>query len=329
MTNKNVLVKINTEYEILRTKAASERKRRINTVYKACPKVKKIDDEIGRLGFENMNNILKNPSDKDKYNKEFSKKLKELTEEKNKILSENHIDLDFDKYRYQCDICHDTGYDDNGNKCKCFKQKLIDAAYDLSNMSDMIKEQNFDNFSFDYYSKEKGGESISPYDNMVKIFKKCKDFCENYDDENKSLLFYGDAGLGKTFLSSSIAKEIMDKGKTVLYVRATKLFATYEDYRFGRNTDRNIIDNIYDCDLLIIDDLGTEQTSAGNVSFLFEVINDRITKGKKMIINTNFSLSEITKTYSERLTSRMYEFFNMYKFYGEDIRLQKLKNSLV
>ena len=326
MADERVINKIFSEYENLRIAAARERKERIENVYKKFPEIKEIDGEINRLGLKNMNNILTNPEKKDEYNLDFHNKLKILTDRKNKILSENNIDTDYDKYNYKCKICSDTGYDENGDKCVCFKQKMINAAYSMSNMEDMIKKQNFDNFSLDYYPSEKTDEGISPRENMERILNNCKRFCKNFETENKSLFFYGATGLGKTFLSSAIAKEIMDSGKTVVYVRATKLFTIYEEYRFGKKSDKSIIDNIYNCDLLIIDDLGTEMNSANNFSFLFDVINDRISNNKKMIINTNLSLGEITGIYSNRFTSRLYEFFNMYKFYGEDIRLQKLKN---
>lgn len=119
----------------------------------------------------------------------------------------------------------------------------------------------------------------------------------------------------------------MVKGKMVIYIRATKLFSINEDYKFGRNTDRSVIDNIYKADLLIIDDLGTEPFNKNNLAFLFDVINERTANNKKIIINTNLQISEITKMYSMRFTSRLYEYFMMYKFYGEDIRIQKLRRS--
>lgn len=326
MADENIINKILADYENLRITAAAERKKRIDEVNSKFPRIAEIDKEIFRRGLENTNNILKNPEKKNEYNRGFSENLKRLTDEKKKIMSENNLDPDYDKYHYECGICNDTGYDEEGKKCSCFKQKLINEAYSMSNMSEIIKEQNFDTFSLDYYSAEPSNEGVSPRDNIVKIFNNCKKFCESFETENKSLLFYGPTGLGKTFLSSAIAKEIMDSGKSVVYVRATRLFTIYEDYRFGRNSDRSVIDNIYNSDLLIIDDLGTEPANNNNLSFLFDVVNERIAGGKKIIINTNLGLSELTKMYSTRFTSRLYEYFNMYKFFGEDIRLQKLKN---
>ena len=325
MADERIVNKITSEYERLREKAANERKSRIAFVYKQLPRVKDIDAEITRRGGENVKNILAHPEKKDEFNADFKSNLQRLTDEKNKLLTENGIDVDFDKYRYECEICGDTGYDENGNKCACFKQKLINEAYAISNMDKMIAEQNFDTFNIDYYSDEKKN-GISPRENMMKILSGCKRFCDNFDNEDKSMLFYGGVGLGKTFMSCAVAKEVMDKGRTVFYIRASRLFMLFDDYRYGRSTDRDFIDSMYGCDLLIIDDLGTEMNGANNASVLFDIVNERTSRGKKMIINTNLGLEEMEKTYTSRFTSRLYENFYIYEFFGSDIRLQKLMN---
>lgn len=327
MTDENTLNKIMTEYEELRTNAANERRKRINEVNSKFPRIAEIDREIYKRGLDNTTGILKNPEKKDEFNKDFKINLKRLTDEKNEIMRKNNISPDYNEYKYECDICHDTGYDENGKKCQCFKQKLINEAYSMSNMEEIVKKENFNTFSFDYYSKQPQGDEISPYENMVKIFNHCKRFCDDFENELKGMVFYGNTGLGKTFLSSAVAKELMDSGKTVVYVRATRMFSLYEDYKFGRSTERSVIDNIYNADLLIIDDLGSEPINKNNTSFLFDVINERTANGRKIIINTNLQLSELTKLYSMRFTSRLYEYFMLYKFYGEDIRIQKLKES--
>ena len=161
---------------------------------------------------------------------------------------------------------------------------------------------------------------------MKQIYNRARTFCENFDYENKGLVFYGGTGLGKTFLSSCIAKELMDNGKTVVYLSAPRLFMIYEDYRFNRLDDDSVMDDIYLSDLLIIDDLGTEFQNKGNMAFLFDLLNNRISNGKKIIISTNYNMNELTKMYSSRFTSRLYEFFLIYGFYGNDIRIEKLKN---
>ncbi len=320
-----MIEKILNEYEEYRTASETERKRRIAEVYEKFPQIEELDKEIFKLGSENVQNIIRNPENSDKINSDFKKNLKELEDKKYKILKENNIPKDYDKKKYRCELCKDTGYTDDGKKCKCLKQRLINEAYSKSNLGDILAVQNFDTFSFKYYSKEKT-DGISPYDNMQAIYKRAKSFCENFDSDEKSLIFYGSTGLGKTFLSSCIAKDLIDSGKTVIYSRAARFFGIYEDYKFGRAENKNLIDEIYGCDLLIIDDLGTEAKNSINLSFLFDVLSERTANGKKMIINTNFDLGELAKNYSQRFTSRIFEFFIPCKFTGSDIRLQKMTN---
>ena len=327
MADSAAVNKIFNEYEELRQKASNERRHRIDKVYEDVPRIKEIDDEIYSLGFNNMQNILKDPDNADSFNADMKAKFKVLNEEKSRLIKENGISPDYDKYKYACDNCGDTGYTEDGKKCRCLIQKLINEAYSRSNLGDILKKQNFDTFSFKYYSKEKNGNELSPNENMIKIYNRCREYCDNFKNEEKSLLFSGSTGLGKTFLSSCIAKEIMDKGRTVIYTRATKLFNIYEDYKFGRSDDKSVLDNLYTADLLIIDDLGTEVQNKNNISFLFDLICERLSKEKKMIVNTNLSVNEIAKIYSSRFASRIYESFEIYKFYGEDIRIKKLKNS--
>lgn len=324
MADSLTINRIFNEYEDLRTKASNERRLRIEKIYEKVPRIKKIDEEIYSAGFKNMQNILKNPENADEYNKALKEKNKMLKDEKQRLIEENNIPPDYDEYKYECSECGDTGYTEDGKKCRCFTQKLINAAYAKSNLGEILSKQNFDTFSFKYYSQEGKDNEISPYSNMVRIYERCKKFCDNFENEEKSLFFYGHTGLGKTFLSSCIAKELMDKGRTVIYTRATKLFNIYEDYKFGRNSDKSIIDNLYSADLLIIDDLGTEPNNKNNFAFLFDLMCDRLADNKKMIVNTNLSVGEIAKIYSSRFASRIYESFMVYKFYGDDIRIKKI-----
>lgn len=316
--------KIFNEYEQLRKKAALDREKRIQSIYSQYPRIKQINEEINFLGIKNTGDILKNPDKADYYINEFKKKLNELNTEKQKIITQNNIDTDFEEYKYKCEFCKDTGFIDN-KKCKCFIQKQIDYEYESSNMSNLLRVQNFDTFKFDYYSKDiKDGEQISPYDNMQKNYRRIKEFCSDFKNR-KSMLFYGESGLGKTFLSSCVAKELIDNGKTVLYTRATKLFSIYDDYKFNRDSsdvNREMIKRVYECDLLIIDDLGTEFQSKNTAAFLFDIINERCSNNKKMIISTNLTLPLLTEAYTYRFTSRLFEYFDLIKFIGDDIRVQ-------
>ncbi|MDD6214911.1 MAG: ATP-binding protein [Firmicutes bacterium] len=319
----DAITKIMNEYDEDRTKARIRRDRMVKSVYERVPEVKKKEDEITRLGVENLGKILKNPENAAEYNKEFEHKLAALNEEKNKILLENKIPLDYNEVKYKCEKCLDTGYEDK-KKCSCFLQKLIKMRYRLSNMGDMLHD--FSEFSFDYYSdKYIDSLKMTERENMQDIFKRAQSFCR--DKKGKNLLFYGDCGLGKTFLSSCIAKKMMDNGYSVLYITAAGLFTDYEDYRFGRKENLAFSDTmemLYESDLVIIDDLGTEAQNSFSLQFFFDIVGKRLAAKKKIILNTNLNMSEISARYSNRLTSRIYESFEILQFVGKDIRIQKL-----
>lgn len=311
-------------YEKKRERAAQKRRAKIDEVYKKVPRIEEIDKEINLRGIENVKSILKDPHNHEKYNKDLNENLLRLEKEKSELLEKNSIDKDFKKYEYECEKCSDTGYLSDGKKCHCLKQGLINEAYNSSNIAELMKKNCFENFSFDYYSKEKGKFPDSPFNNIERIYKRTISFCDNFDESEKSLFFYGTTGLGKTFLSCAAAKKLIEKGKVVVYIRASKLFNIFEDYKFGRLKEKKAIDNLYDCDLLIIDDLGSEAVNKMNNSVLFDVFDERISKGKKFIINTNLDLKEIGSAYSMRFTSRIMENFIICNFYGDDIRYKKL-----
>lgn len=319
------LKKIMYEYDEDRTVARANREALVSKVHDEFPEIKKIEDEINRLGIENFGNIIKNPEKSKEFNDEFEKKLAELNKKKEEILSQNKIPLDYDEVKYKCEKCLDTGYEDT-KKCSCFIQKIINLRYDLSNMKEMLHD--FSEFSFAYYS-DKYDESIkmTEKENIKIIYDKALDFCEKEDTKN--MLYYGGCGLGKTFLCSCIAKKMMDSGKSVIYTSSTGLFSEYEDYKFGK-CDAAVfsekMDMIKEADLLIIDDLGTEVQSSFSVQLLNEIINDRLLMGKRIIISTNLTMKGIVEKYTDRVASRIYEGFEILHFVGTDIRVQKLMN---
>ncbi|MCD8391592.1 MAG: ATP-binding protein [Firmicutes bacterium] len=321
--------KILIEYGNKRSAEEERKEMRIVKIYEEYPEIKEIDEALYESGANNVKRIIKDPDNAVKYNAEYRKKSGDLKRRRARIIEDNGIDPNFDAPRYECEKCRDTGFLNNGKRCECFERKLINERYLRSNLKDRLEKESFEKFSFDFYSRENDGKhALSPYENISKIYGSCVDFCKNFDTETKGLLFHGSTGLGKTFLSSAVAKRLMDNGKTVIYLRATQLFSLYEEYRFAPEGERDVISDIYACDLLIIDDLGTEAQNKSNASFLFDLLNERFDKGRKLIINTNYSLKEITKMYSSRITSRIYENFYVYGFYGEDIRIQKIKRGM-
>lgn len=178
-------------------------------------------------------------------------------------------------------------------------------------------------------NEEKYRAKISPKKNISNIKDISLRFVANFDDpEEKNLLFTGNTGLGKTFLSNCIAKEILALGKTVLYQTAPIMLDNIIDYRFGKSDYSEIYNNIINVDLLIIDDLGAEATNSSKISELFNIINARLLNSNnhvtKTIISTNLNMNNLMDTYSERIFSRLASYYNICRFFGDDIRLAKL-----
>lgn len=323
MDNTDALNTVVAEYEKLRSDNEKQRDTRVSKVYERVPEIEEIDKKIAEIGSSTLKEILANP-DKSGLKEDMKSKFTVLKQRRREILAANSIPEDFDKIRYRCDICKDTGHIDGGGKCGCFSQRLIDCMYKQSGIGELIKTQSFDKFRLDYYSRERSGDKkFSPYENMERIKSYCERYADEFDKTEKSLCFYGDTGLGKTFMSCCVAKAVMDKGKSVLYIRASKLFRMMDDERFGKADEG--IDEVYNCDLLVIDDLGAETETRSSASNLLELVNDRMINNKKMIINTNLNFEGMEKRYSKRFSSRLLENFTVMIFYGDDIRRKKMK----
>ena len=327
ITENKTYIRIMNDYSQKRILADEKCRERMKEVFEAVPELAELAERAQQLGIENMGKILRDRENAAKYNAELAEKLDEIRARREEILAENGIEPDFDKPAFECKKCGDTGYV-GGEKCACLKQQLIDCAYEMSNMKTLCREQSFDNFDLSYYGDAKiAGLNMTERENIEDIVNRCINFCKNPAGA-KNLFFFGKPGLGKTFLSSAIARELLDKGYTVIYSGASRLFALYDDYRFGRMSDSEDFEDmlalVYDADLLIIDDLGVEMHGPSAYQFLFHMINDRILKNKRMIISTNLNMEEISKVYSPRITSRLYDAFDCLRFEGRDIRTQKL-----
>ena len=315
--------KINAEYE------ANLRKQEL---YKKYPKLQEIDDKLTSLAISTTKSIINN-NDK-KLLEELNNNITKLKNEKSKILKSINISEYFFEPHYECSLCKDSGYitnsDYTSSMCSCLKQKLYNEQYNKANISN-LNTQNFENFSDLYYSdkvdENKYHTNISPRENINLIKNICFKFIENFEDINqKNLLFTGNTGLGKTFLSSAIANEILKKGKNVLYQTAPVMFDSILDYRFGKTKDSNILDSILNVDLLIIDDLGTECMNNMKFTELFNIINARLlnqNKVTKTIISTNLSLKNLYSAYDERIVSRIVGNYDICYFFGDDIRFKK------
>ena len=226
---------------------------------------------------------------------------------------------------YECPDCKDTGYI-GWKPCHCFKQQAIDLIYTQSNIKDILTKENFSTLSLDYYSDS----NVNPATGLTSLatakaaVARCHEFVDQFDNTFANLYFFGDTGIGKTFLSNCIAKELLDSGHSVIYFTAFQLFDILSKGVFEKDADAIAThQNIFDCDLLIIDDLGTELSNSFTTSQLFLCLNERILRQKSTIISTNLNMNQVADIYSERVLSRIMTYYTIIKLFGEDIRSKK------
>ncbi|RDU25103.1 ATP-binding protein [Anaerosacchariphilus polymeriproducens] len=252
-------------------------------------------------------------------------KLQECMEEKAALIAMLGYPRDYLELQYYCKDCKDTGYIGN-QKCHCFKQAAINLLYTQSNIQEIIEVENFEHFSYKYYSDSNINPTtgLSSLETMKRAVNECWNFINQFDQKFENLFFYGDTGIGKTFLSNCIAKELLNRSKSVIYFSAFQLFDIFAKNTFEKNTEfQEMNQHIFNCDLLIIDDLGTELTNSFISAQLFLCVNERILRKKSTIISTNLAINTLVDNYSERTFSRISSNYTMLKLFGDDIRIKK------
>ncbi len=315
--NRDDLIRIKSEYREKYQKARNDADMRAERIYIEIPRVKEIDVALSRTALEIMSAITNGKENAEDALARVRARNAALMEERGSLLRSAGRDENYTDVRYDCEKCGDTGYID-GKMCECMKRELVMAGYESSGLGRLIAKQSFDNFSLDYYKT--GGAN---YQSMEHSFLSLRSFANNFSsDTYKNFLLVGGTGLGKTHLSTSVAKTVIERGYDVLYVCAIDMFADFEQKQFGNGEDNTR--RYFDCDLLIIDDLGTELTNQFTVSCLYNVINSRINSAKSTFINTNLSRKEIETKYAERITSRLFGEYYPLVFSGVDIRKQKM-----
>ncbi|MGF0039996.1 ATP-binding protein [Peptoniphilaceae bacterium SGI.131] len=309
--------------EILAKRRAENEKdmeKRRAFVYEKFPQIKDFDIEIRSLNIERISALV-NGRDPDG----LSRDIEEVEKRKEEFLKNNKIDKDYDRLRYHCPICKDTGV--YGSKiCNCKKQLIIEGLYDQSKLANVLNKENFSKFNLDKFRKSRmANESLSPYENMKNIYANMKEYSESFSPKSPNLFLFGQVGTGKTFIANCIAKEVLDKGYSVLYLSINDMLDSLNSYQFApaqnKQDMRLKIDFIYNADLLVIDDLGTEYVTEFTKSYLFEVINQRMVQGKATIISSNLDLDKIQEVYDQRLFSRILGNYIPLEFYGNDLRL--------
>lgn len=332
MTSNSIKSLIDAEYAKLHEQREQYEKEYKESLYNALPIVEEIDKEIAILAVKWAYKVVTDGITPEEALATVEKKRDDLKLKREKIIAQANYPA-FEALPYKCSKCKDTG-EISGEKCICYKQYLrkfmIDGAKQVSHFSCDIENDNFDNFKFEYYDKQvHPALGISPYENIKRIFSFSKKYCETFGETSPNLFINGASGLGKTYLANCITNELLSKGHTVVYQSAASMFRFLEDYKFDkvdREANEDYNKSIYDCELLIIDDLGTEFPTTYTSSVFFDVLNTRLLNNRKTIISTNTSVRDVEKRYTERISSRILGEFRILTLIGSDIRRRKLES---
>lgn len=316
-------------YEQKQLDNESRLRRRYENVYSRIPELEEIDHSISAFSVAQARRLLEGDGQALSSLKES---IAELSARKIQLLKDNGYPDDYLELHYTCPDCKDTGYRGT-KKCHCFKKAIVDLLYTQSNLQEILEKENFSTFCIDYYSSNhidpvKGRSSREAIETALKA---CRGFVDTFSSEFRNILLYGDTGVGKTFLTHCVAKELIDNSFSVIYFTAAQLFDVFAQNTFGRREDAkdDSFEHIYSCDLLIIDDLGTELPNSFTTSQLFVCLNERILRQKSTMISTNLALEDLKSIYSERTFSRLSSNFTMLRLTGDDIRIQKKLLNLV
>ncbi len=324
--SKQIVDQVKEDFADKRQKAIRAAEERKLEMYDQAPMLREIDTALSSTGLKIYRATLMGEKGIDKRIAALKKENLELQDDRKRILAACGKPVDYLDVKYECKICNDTGFD-GLSMCSCFKKALIKARYNSSGLGAVLTKQNFDNFDLTYYSDVKDADGTCPREHMTSILESAKKFVKQFGTKEKvaNLLFVGKTGLGKTHLSTAIAKAVIDKGGDVVYDTIQNIIHNYERETFARSDEAaQAISRYTEAELLIIDDLGTEFKSNFTTSVLYNLLNSRIIAELPMIINTNLDESDLfKKQYDDRIISRLIGNFRTFRFSGRDIRIQK------
>lgn len=301
-----------------REKAAIEAQDRFDEISEKIPELDIIQQKLSRIGY-NISKVFLNGEDKQSGIEKLRVESLALQEQKKKILRKNGYDEDALSVKYTCPHCNDTGYINN-RMCKCHKEILKDI--ERGNLARLapIDDCTFDSFDTNYYPEAPMDNGVSPRLKAEKIKNSCHKYAINFSAKSPSLLFRGETGLGKTHLSLAIANIVINKGYSVVYGTAQNILNDLQNENFGRTDNLRYYERaVLNCDLLIIDDLGTEFKSAYSVACLYNIINSRLSAKLPTIISTNLTFKELEEKYDQRITSRITGEYTTLILVGNDI----------
>ena len=301
---------------------------RRESIFRRQPRLREIEDELRSTMSRIITSALRHGTDPGPAVEVLREENLRIQEEKRQLLTQMGLPQDCLEEKPACALCGDTGYR-NGQVCRCLRQYYArEQQKELSRMLD-LGSQSFDTFSLDWYPQAYDADfGRSARENMETVYDICADYAHQFGKRPGNLLLFGAPGLGKTFLSAAIAREVSGNGWSVVYDTAGRIFQRFEAQKFSRESGEadSDVERVLSCDLLILDDLGTEMTTAFVQSALYQIVNTRLMEKKSTILNTNLMPGEIARRYSPQLASRIEGEYQILPFTGQDVRkLKKMR----
>lgn len=309
------------ELDRRRNEAEKLQKRNHDEIALRIPELIEIEKEMANAGLSVIK-ALGMGDDSVDYIRLLEKTNLDAQKKRAALLKENGYPEDFLKVKYFCSKCNDKGFKD-GFMCNCHKVLLKNIAYQKLCSRFPVDKCTFENFDLSFYP-DRGGE-ITPLERMTAVFDFCKNYAENFSTNTCSLLMLGNTGLGKTHLSLAIAGQVIRRGYGVIYASAQNILNKLESEKFGRSDSADTENSLLGCDLLILDDLGTEFSTQFTVSAIYNIINSRLLASKPTIISTNLSMEQLESIYTQRISSRILSEYTILQFDGTDIRQLKTR----
>lgn len=321
-----LLARARTQLDNIRADNEAEHQRRISTVYDRVPEIQRIDLRMRAQMAELVRLTVSRREDLGEKLEELKNENLDLQMRKAELLTENGFPLDYMDQICSCKKCRDTGVY-NSSPCECL-EKLYNKEL-TKELGTLMQhgDESFELFDLNLY-ENRPTDGVVPREFMAKVFEACRKFANNFPNVSSNLLFQGAPGLGKTYLSACIARTVAAKGLSVCYDSASAALDCFEKQKFSRDAAESDaaaarVRRMLDCDLMILDDLGTEMITPMSLSSLYTLINTRLVNGKRMIISTNLKDAELQNAYTPQIFSRLSGEFLHLPFVGKDIRLIK------
>ena len=311
--------RVRAELEEKRRLAIQTAEERLSTLHATCPELAEVDRALSTTGMQLFREAMAGGDD-------LAERLARVRAEhdgvqrlRDELLAARGLPSDYTEPSFSCPRCRDTGFV-QGEMCDCMRRALVREGIRSSGIGRLINRQSFENFSLDYYRRPEDHERARY------ALARARSYAEDFGPQSGNLLLIGPTGLGKTHLSTSIARVVLERGYDVVYETIGNVISDfeYDRYKSGYGETASRAERYLACELLILDDLGTEQTNAFVLSTLYHLLNTRLNHGKQTVINTNVSGEELRERYQDRITSRLLGEYEVLLFSGDDIRMQRL-----